>query len=526
MNLRKFTIIVLLTSIFLCNQSISFGKSQAELIDVLLNDPNTHIRRQAALVLQQIGDSAVDGDLIRIVKNDPSSEVRIICLRTLASNLDKSASDIYKKEPRSVTSDETVENLREAYRAEFRNMLGDSYKFNCKYPSDIKVAVLRFFTTSDKPSDLILLLKELQTLCAMPYSERKKLERNETYRGDYLLNSLIRTISARRSRFFKTEQDRHYSDNVEGKFIPVLENELKYAKDDYRLSLLVILGEISTHEKYDVERKNYFNFYTLDQSLLSEIEEKLIKTKSPYLKREALRVLNYYDHQLKSDETAQIKEEFAVRDNNLRVSEVTDDVSAQTTPEEIPRFSRPEERGEDMSVLETPNVVNRMFISQDKIELRKAAKVLGDRAIASRLNLSREENESVNKIVDNYLKQSKATTANKRVEARHQIERLWHVAVPELLKNMSNRNPTIAELSVKSLILMRNEDIIRQIIDIAKTTNDPHTKAVAIFTLKKMKEQRKSRIPGRKCLNEEESKVLYDRLVAPALVDLERNTNH
>jgi hypothetical protein len=124
-------------------------------------------------------------------------------------------------------------------------------------------------------------------------------------------------------------------------------------------------------------------------------------------------------------------------------------------------------------------------------------------------------------ITDGYLQQAKASSSDERVEARDQIERMWYIAVPALLKNLSSREPGVAELAVKSLILMRNESIVRSLIDIAKTTQDEQTKAVIIFALKKMSEQRKSLIPGRECLDAEQSKVLFDHLVSPALKDLE-----
>lgn len=191
--------------------------------------------------------------------------------------------------------------------------------------------------------------------------------------------------------------------------------------------------------------------------------------------------------------------------------------------EQVEDKQSPEERGEDLSVLETTEVVKRLAESKEKIELRKAAKVLGDRSITQKLDLTIEEKQVIENVVSGYLKQARSTNANERTEARQQIERLWHVAAPTLLKNLSN--PTTAEMTIKSLILMRSEAIIKAIIEKAKTAQDEHTKAMAVFALKKMKEQRKSLIPGRECLNEEQSRILYNRLVAPALRNLEEEIN-
>lgn len=202
-----------------------------------------------------------------------------------------------------------------------------------------------------------------------------------------------------------------------------------------------------------------------------------------------------------------------------------DIASSGESVEERPTLSRPEERGEDLSVLETAEVVKRLAESKDKIESRKAAKVLGDRSIAGKLDISSEEEQTIENVVSGYFEQGKSANVNERVEARQQVERLWHVAAPTLLENLNSKDPTIAEMAIKSLILMRNESIIKALVEKARSAKDEHTKAMVIFALKKMKEQRKSLIPGRECLDEEQSRILYDRLVAPALRNLEEEVN-
>ena len=187
---------------------------------------------------------------------------------------------------------------------------------------------------------------------------------------------------------------------------------------------------------------------------------------------------------------------------------------------DIDTFSRPEERGEDLSLLETSVVVTRLVESQDKIERRKAAKVLGDRNIAGTLKLSGEQKQAIHRIVGRCLEHTKASNANDRVEARQQIERMWRIAAPTLLENVTSRDMTVAEAAVKSLILMRDESIVKALIEKAESAEDERDKAMIVFALKKMTEPRKSLIPGRECLDEEKSKVLYERLVAPALEQL------
>jgi len=95
--------------------------------------------------------------------------------------------------------------------------------------------------------------------------------------------------------------------------------------------------------------------------------------------------------------------------------------------------------------------------------------------------------------------------------------------MPKLLEYVGSKEVAEAELAIKSLILMRNETVVKALIERAKTAGDDPSKAMYIFALRKMKEQRESLIPGRECLNEEESAALYDRLIVPALAELQEN---
>ncbi|MFZ4707277.1 MAG: hypothetical protein ACOYMF_14825, partial [Bacteroidales bacterium] len=65
-----------------------------------------------------------------------------------------------------------------------------------------------------------------------------------------------------------------------------------------------------------------------------------------------------------------------------------------------------------------------------------------------------------------------------------------------------------------------DEQIIKAIIKKAKGTQDKQKKAVFAFTLSKMTEQRKSVIPGRSCMNNEDSEKLFNSLVQPVLNEL------
>jgi hypothetical protein len=178
-------------------------------------------------------------------------------------------------------------------------------------------------------------------------------------------------------------------------------------------------------------------------------------------------------------------------------------------------FSRVEDRGEDFSNLKDTELVSRLAISSDVVERRKAAKVLGDREIAGKLALSSSEIEIIVGIAGDYIKQTRAKDSKDRTEARDQIERLWHLAAPTLLANVGNRET--AEDAIKSLILMRDEAIIRSLVKKVGSASTPDEKNMALFALKQMKEQRQSIVPGRSCMDAKESKKLFDELITPVL---------
>ena len=127
----------------------------------------------------------------------------------------------------------------------------------------------------------------------------------------------------------------------------------------------------------------------------------------------------------------------------------------------------------------------------------------------------------INSVVRTYMELAKTNTARDWEEARLQIHRFWRLAVPTLLSYLESENLTQVELAAKSLILMRNEEIITAIIDLANHTDDPERKEIYRFILSKMNEQRTSPIPGRTCLGKARSDELFYRLIVPALQQLE-----
>ncbi len=119
------------------------------------------------------------------------------------------------------------------------------------------------------------------------------------------------------------------------------------------------------------------------------------------------------------------------------------------------------------------------------------------------------------------LQQVTSPDSNERSDGREQIERLWWSAVPGLFNNIANENPAIREVALKSLSLMKSEEIIRSLMDIAKQSSHEHTRMMAIFALGNMTEKRGSLIPGRLCMNEATSRELTEKQIRPFLNTLQ-----
>jgi hypothetical protein len=158
----------------------------------------------------------------------------------------------------------------------------------------------------------------------------------------------------------------------------------------------------------------------------------------------------------------------------------------------------------------------------DKAAERTAAEELGNASINGTLDLTEDERSGLETYILRCFARAKAQTPEERLEARRQIERLWHSAVPTLLKQLENKDPTQLELAIKSLLLMRNEAIIEALIDRGLSTQDVETRKWIVFTLGKMNDPREALVAERNCLSTEKSAEVFERLVKPALAQLTR----
>jgi hypothetical protein len=207
-------------------------------------------------------------------------------------------------------------------------------------------------------------------------------------------------------------------------------------------------------------------------------------------------------------------------DDHAENADGNDAPSDSEAEEDTRTFIPAEEIGEDLSKLGKADLLKRLSESKDRVELRKAARALGDRSISGTLSLSETETVAVSNRVCEYLRQTMTDNADDWNEAKEQIERLWRVAAPALLANIGSSEPAIGETAIKSLVLMRNAEIVSNLMSIARTTTNMDIKVYAVFSLGKMTEKRESLISGRTCMSDEASLRMANTLIHPFLLEM------
>lgn len=187
-------------------------------------------------------------------------------------------------------------------------------------------------------------------------------------------------------------------------------------------------------------------------------------------------------------------------------------------------FSRPEHQGEDFSNLKDDSLI-KLLKTGNKIEIRKASIVLGNRNIAGSLALSSSQLVELNNILtETILVGINSSKGSTREETKHNIERIWRLAVPALISLIGRSEPKIKNLVERELVLMRNEETVSKLINKYAEVKSKEEKEFIVFILKKMKNFSHSRIQGRDCISDEESEILYKTLIIPFFDSLNINT--
>jgi hypothetical protein len=180
----------------------------------------------------------------------------------------------------------------------------------------------------------------------------------------------------------------------------------------------------------------------------------------------------------------------------------------------------PEDFGEDLTVRSKQELITRLEISKDSIELRKIAVILGDREMAKTLNLNGSERNIVEKKIRAYILSTSDFYGVNYAEVHDQIIRFWPLAIPEMLSNTDNSNSFVRDFVFNTLMEMRSELVIKSLLERAKNSKSASERERYVTFFRLMNQNFEFLIPNRKCLTKLETDALFTRLVIPVIDEL------
>lgn len=287
--------------------------------------------------------------------------------------------------------------------------------------------------------------------------------------------------------------------------------------DEQMLNIARVMNNFSNKKVKDFIKLEFLNFFKKyapeRKDLLKKIQEILSDSITPSHKNEEKTIIRQakpLQNPLVVENTKgkAASESAPSPDKKIRMApqkEITDNRS----------FSRPEERGEDFSGFSSEKLLDKLE-KGDKIEQRKAANVLWDKYGTNSEKLSDEGKEKIGKAVDRYLIMTKTDFE----EGFLQLQRLWHLAIPALLKNVTNTDEAVSEKSAELITLMKTEKIIRKLVEDSDKAETEADIKKYIFALEFLHINNPSFMEKRTRLADEECNVLYKELVVPQIKKL------
>jgi len=146
----------------------------------------------------------------------------------------------------------------------------------------------------------------------------------------------------------------------------------------------------------------------------------------------------------------------------------------------------------------------------DTMDQRKAAAALWNRYGDEGWKLSVSEAEKLAESVSRYLRER-----GNGDEGEYQILRLWHLAVPELLRNAAIERTYINV--ARALSKMKTPEIVDQLIADSKRVEDPEVIKRYIEVLESMRGSGQCIIRDRERMSGEDAEILYEEKVLPQI---------
>ena len=108
-------------------------------------------------------------------------------------------------------------------------------------------------------------------------------------------------------------------------------------------------------------------------------------------------------------------------------------------------------------------------------------------------------------------------------EAKHQIHRLWHLAIPPLLTQLESKDHGLYSFAAQCLIEMKNEKIIDIIISKSKNAREEKMKKRYNRILSMMKYEYRINVLHRTPLTKAEIDTIYKKKVIPFFTEINFN---
>ena len=178
----------------------------------------------------------------------------------------------------------------------------------------------------------------------------------------------------------------------------------------------------------------------------------------------------------------------------------------------------PEEQGERYDGRETDFLCDRLR-NGERIEQRKAALALWTRFGGEDVTLPEDVRQAVSSAVRRYLR---GAAAGDFEENFLQLQRLWHLAAPELLEHITDKDWQVSDCAARALSLMKTSRIIDRLQERAERATAPLDLKKCIFALKYLRIHNHVLVEGRPRLSQGESERIYRDRVQPQVERLSR----
>ena len=180
-------------------------------------------------------------------------------------------------------------------------------------------------------------------------------------------------------------------------------------------------------------------------------------------------------------------------------------------------FSRPEDRGEDYAGFSSRQLLDKLK-NGDKIEQRKAANVLWERFGSKADLLGDKEKSMIADRTKEYLSGIKTDFE----ENTMQIQRLWHLAVPALLANVTHEDVSISENVASLLSVMKTPQILDELIAASNETESMADIGKYIFALEYMKINNPYFVESRTRMSDSECESYFNEKITPQITLLKQ----